>query len=375
MNHDDYVERRVADALAAKAYAEVGENRMPPPLTTRATLSTHATHRARPTGRRLAWLAPLGAAAAVVAIVGGLFVFRDSSTRHERTADGPAASGTTDASAAVAPPVPSAKATSAPAAPVHVQLKFSDGSQFGVGIPIIAYLSKKISDGTAFANATRVTVDGQPVKGAWFFEPSVAENGYPLEAHYRLQDYWPAHSKIAMDLPVKGLSAGKGLAFDDSLTLHFSTGAANVATVDDATHTLSLVSDGKPAGTFAVSLGATNTPTARGTKVIMEKGASICMSGPGYHECDVKWTQRLTYGGEYLHAAPWNLANLGRADSSNGCTNLSTADAETLYNHLEIGDVVTYPNANGPKMSLGAGYGDWNVQWSQWLFGGAVPTR
>ena len=28
-----------------------------------------------------------------------------------------------------------------------------------------------------------------------------------------------------------------------------------------------------------------------------------------------------------------------------------------------------------PKMTLGAGYGDWNVPWAQWLTGGSVPTR
>ena len=39
-------------------------------------------------------------------------------------------------------------------------------------------------------------------------------------------------------------------------------------------------------------------------KVVMEKGDNICMSGPGYHECNIKYTQRLTYSGEYLHAAP-----------------------------------------------------------------------
>ncbi len=32
-----------------------------------------------------------------------------------------------------------------------------------------------------------------------------------MEAHYRLKDYWPAHATIALDLPIKGLSAGPGL--------------------------------------------------------------------------------------------------------------------------------------------------------------------
>jgi lipoprotein-anchoring transpeptidase ErfK/SrfK len=371
--NDDEFDRRVSDALAAKARAEISDTRMPPPLGSRVT---RTSHRAQPPRSRLARFAPIAAAAAVIAIVAGLFVFRDS-IRDVRTAGHPVGPTTTHSpGGGTESPSPTVTTSTAPAAaPVHVRLKFSDGSKFGVGIPIIAYFSKKISDGKAFAEATKVTVDGQPADGAWFFESSAAERGYPLEAHYRLQAYWPAHAAIKMDLPVEGLTAGKGLAFDNSLTLDFTTGAANIATVDDSTHTLSLVTDGKPAGTFPVSLGATNTPTATGTKVIMEKGASICMSGPGYSECGVKWTQRLTYGGEYLHAAPWNVGNLGRADSSNGCTNLSTADAKTLYDQLTIGDVVLYPNANGPKMTLGAGYGDWNVPWTQWLTGGSVGTR
>jgi lipoprotein-anchoring transpeptidase ErfK/SrfK len=107
----------------------------------------------------------------------------------------------------------------------------------------------------------------------------------------------------------------------------------------------------------------------------MEKGDSICMSGPGYRQCGVKYTQRLTYGGEYLHSAPWNMPNIKRGvDSSNGCTNLDPTAAQTLYKVLEVGDVVSYPNAAGPMVDLSSGYGDWNVPWSTWLTGGLVPT-
>ena len=52
---------------------------------------------------------------------------------------------------------------------------------------------------------------------------------------------------------------------------------------------------------------------------------------------------------------------------------IANVDAEARV--LRVGDVVDYPNAKGPAMTLGEGYGDWNVPWSQWLTGGAVPTR
>jgi lipoprotein-anchoring transpeptidase ErfK/SrfK len=266
-------------------------------------------------------------------------------------------------------------------APVGRPVKVSsgvigDGAQVGVGMPIILLLSRKITDARLFAKATRVTVNGHRVVGGWFFERKYQDAGHPVEADYRLQGFWPGHARIHMDLLVKGLSAGPGLVFANSLTLDFSTGAANVLTVDNATHRLTVVSDGKRWGSsFPVSLGAGNTRTRRGTKVIMEKGNSICMHGPGYNECGVRWTQRLTYDGEYLHAAPWNTANISRGiNSSNGCTNLYTQDAKKLYDFLEVGDVVKYPDANGLLMQIGDGYGDWNVPWAQWKTGGLYPV-
>ncbi|TAM91672.1 MAG: hypothetical protein EPN43_03825 [Jatrophihabitans sp.] len=273
-----------------------------------------------------------------------------------------------------------------PPTPVHITAFPGDGTTVGVGMPIIAHFNQKITDAAAFAKAVTVTVNGQPANGAWYFEYSDPAAGYPMEAHYREQAYWPAHARIHVDFATQGVSAGKGLAFDDSLTLDYSTGPANLLTADDSTHTLTVMSDGQLWGAFQISLGAPNTPTLRGVKVIMEKGADIPMRGPGYYDPHVKFTQRLTYGGEYLHSAPWNCApstgpgcagpqnNIGRADTSNGCTNLRPADAQKLYDFLEVGDVVNYPNASGPKMQMGDGYGDWNVPWGEWQSGGAVAT-
>jgi lipoprotein-anchoring transpeptidase ErfK/SrfK len=283
--------------------------------------------------------------------------------------------GSTAASSGPATTAESSEPPAKAAKKVHVSVNLNDGAEVGVGLPVIAIFRTKIKNAVAFQKATKVTVNDAPVKGAWFFEYSDPKSGHLMEGHYRLSHYWPAHARIHMDLPVKGLSAGTGLAFENSLTLDFATSAARVATVDDSTHQMTVTSDNKEIGTYPVSLGATKTPTARGTKVIMEKGASICMSGPGYHECGVKYTQRLTYGGEYLHSAPWNLNNIGRFDSSNGCTNLRPEDAKKLYGVLHVGDVVMFPNANGPKMQLGQGYGDWNVPWPQWLTGGAIRTH
>jgi lipoprotein-anchoring transpeptidase ErfK/SrfK len=274
-----------------------------------------------------------------------------------------------------------------------VSVNIADGAGVGVGMPYIAMFDKKISDGRAFQQATKVTVDGEEVDARWYFEYTDPASGHVMEAHLRTENYWPANAKIHVDLPVKGLSGGRvplhpsqQYVFDQSLTSDFETTDAHIVTVSNATHQATVTDNGKTWGTFPVSLGDPSTPTLRGIKVIMEKGKDISMRGPGYFDAHVKWTQRLTYGGEYLHAAPWNCApsrgggctgngnNIGNGNSSNGCTNLIPADAEKLYNFLGIGDVVTHLDADGPRMTLGQGYGDWNVTWSQWKTGGAIHT-
>ena len=266
---------------------------------------------------------------------------------------------------------------SKPAKPVHIKTLNADGAQYGVGMPVIAFFSKKIKSGKALQDATKVTVDGHPLAGAWYFEYSSYYKGYPIEAHWRPEHYWPAHSRVHVNIPAKGLSAGGNLAYDDSLTLDFFIGAQNIGVVDNTTHRLVVTSDGHKKFDVPVSLGATSTPTRHGIKVIMEKLPTVCMHDIAgtYYECGIKKDQRLTYDGEYLHSAPWNVSNIQHGvNSSNGCTNLLPDDATKLYSFLEVGDVIVYPNANGKAMQLGDGYGDWNVDWNVWQTGGLVST-
>lgn len=69
-----------------------------------------------------------------------------------------------------------------------------------------------------------------------------------------------------MTAPVKGLSPGKGLAYDDSLTLSMATGAANIATVAGHSERMTVTSDGKTVFSFPVSLGTADHPTYGGTR-------------------------------------------------------------------------------------------------------------
>ena len=251
-----------------------------------------------------------------------------------------------------------------------------------------AYVDRKITDASAFSTASTVTVNGRPAGGAWYWEPS-GRQGQVLEAHYRPRTYWPAHAQIFVDLPIKGLSAGAGLAFHDSLTLSIATGAADVSTVDCRAETLTASSDGKAVRTLPTSCGKATTPTYTGTKVVMQKGEDlpgtdkprpdgavrmVSTNPADRYDLMVSWSVRITNSGEYVHAASWNGGNIGLRSTSNGCTNLNVTDAEWFYRFARIGDVVTYTNTGGTRMPSWDGFGDWNLPWSTWQAGGTVPS-
>ena len=275
--------------------------------------------------------------------------------------------------ASASSPSASPTASVATGKPVHVRLFEGDGSTWGVGMPIIAYLSAKITDAHAFVAATTVTVNGAPAQGSWYFQKSAIYSGYPIEAHYRTEKYWPAHAKIHLDLAAKGAPGGTGLVFDNSLTLDMATGAANISKIDGHRERMVVTSDGKPVFSFPVSLGKAGTPTFSGTKVVMEKDKVQRMTGPGYDE-KVPWSVRVTNSGEFIHSASWNGGNIGQRSTSHGCTNLTVSDAQRYFAFAQVGDVAEYTATGGPKMPSWDGYGDWNLTWPTWQAGGLLKT-
>jgi lipoprotein-anchoring transpeptidase ErfK/SrfK len=336
---------------------------------------------------------------AAVAITGLALVLTACSTGTKAASPSSSVPSTTAATTSAAPTTSAAASTSAAAKPVHIKLLEDDSNgpvTYGVGMPIVAYFSATITDGVGFAKATTVKVNGVANAGFWYFEASNIIPGYPLEAHYRPpkdpttgSPYWPANAAISMNMATTGVSAGAGMAFDDSLTLSMRTGDAHISTVDCAAERMTVTSNGATVhAPMLTSCGAAKTPTAGGTKVVMQLGEDVpgtntlrpvgavrmVGSGGAHYDLIVPWSVRVTQGGEYVHAAAWNGKNIGQRSTSDGCTNLNTPDAEWFFKFSRIGDVVNYVNTGGPAMQPWDGYGDWNVPESTWETGGLVPT-
>ena len=130
-----------------------------------------------------------------------------------------------------------------------------------------------------------------------------------------------------------------------------------------------------------MSLGRPGYPSRSGIKVIMTKefkhrmdSTTVGITGPDAYNVVVPYALRITNSGEFLHGAPWN-GQIGSANVSHGCTNLHLSDARWFYNNALVGDPVVTTGTSKKMESRGNGLGsDWNMSWSAWLKGSAVPT-
>jgi lipoprotein-anchoring transpeptidase ErfK/SrfK len=132
---------------------------------------------------------------------------------------------------------------------------------------------------------------------------------------------------------------------------------------------------GKGGGTTGANGESISYWTAGGPHVVLGKKRKHTMSSASYGVTDpkdpnyyvsenIEFCTRISYSGEYLHAAPWN-GSLGRANLSHGCINLGTADAKWVYNNFLVGDIVDVKNTPR-KLPIWNGLGDWTVPFDRY---------
>ena len=90
-------------------------------------------------------------------------------------------------------------------------------------------------------------------------------------------------------------------------------------------------------------------------------------SSPEYYRVAAPFAMRMTYSGEFVHAAPWSVGAQGFANVSHGCVGMSVTNGEWWWNSNEIGDVVVVKNTPRTQTDDGNGVTIWNATWTQWL--------
>ena len=243
----------------------------------------------------------------------------------------------------------------------------------GVGMPVIVTFDVPVTDKASIEKHMSVTASShQP--GAWHWLSD-------QEVHWRPKTYWEAGSDVSVDLDINSIPAGAGIYGQENRHVDFHIGDANVYKVNAQTDQMRVFQNGSLLRTIPITTGKPGFTTRSGVKVIIEKFRKKRMNSetigikkhdPDYYDIDdVEYAMRVTYTGEFVHAAPWSVSSQGHENVSHGCTGMSTADAAWLYNMSRRGDVVEYVGTDRP-MTLTNGYGDWNASFADYRSGSAL---
>ena len=238
---------------------------------------------------------------------------------------------------------------------------------YGVGMPIILYLSRPIADRAAVERALQVRTSRRVV-GAWYWDSQC--NLAPVCLYFRPRTYWRPHTRVSFTGHLNGVEAAPGVYGDHTLTQSFTIGRSLTVVANAAGHYMNVYRDGRRFAHWPISSGRPGDDTPDGAYLTIEKANPVDMIGPGYN-IEVPFSVRFTWSGDYLHDAFWSVGEQGFTNVSHGCVNMSPADAEIYYNMAVPGDPVTI--VGSPRAGVwGSGWTMWFLHWKQWLHGSAL---
>jgi len=266
-----------------------------------------------------------------------------------------------------------------PAQTVRVHSFNGDNITYGVGMPIVIRFDTAVPESARAAIQRRMFVESNPPQeGIWHWMSS-SYHDPGTEVHYRPKEYWLPGTTVHARIATGGMPWGiEGVYGGNDLTLDFRIGDANIMEVDNATKQMTFTRNGQVLKTIPVSLGKPSTPSSYGTTVVMSWHEDYTFDTrrengvDGGYVVDVKYAGRLTTGGEFIHAAPWSVAQQGNTNVSHGCINMSMENARWVFENSLVGDPVITRGTEVPLV-WGNGFTDWNISWEEYVQGSAIP--
>lgn len=266
--------------------------------------------------------------------------------------------------------------TATPAATTNVALSPLADSVVGVGQTIGFRFGSPVEDRQAAQDAITVTTSPKVEGGFYWLNNS--------ELRWRPAEYWEPGTEVTVEADIYGKDLGGGVWGETDNATNFTIGDKVEAVADDATKTMSVYKNGELLRTMPVSFGRDTSEwaTPNGTYIIGDRNESMIMDsttfGLGYEEggyrTSVQYATQMSYSGIYVHAAPWSVGAQGSYNTSHGCINVSTENAQWFQETVKRGDIVTVKNTIGETLSGYDGLGDWNIPWSEWSKGNADQT-
>jgi lipoprotein-anchoring transpeptidase ErfK/SrfK len=245
------------------------------------------------------------------------------------------------------------------------------GQTVGVGMPIRVYFDDPVADKAAVERNLVVT-SSTPTDGVWSWVNDT-------EVHFRPSQYWPANIDVRVDANLYGVDFGEGVWGEKDRTVEFSIGDRHVSVADAATHTMDVYDGDQLVQSWPMSAGSPDNPSYNGAHVVTEMNRNRIMDSstygvpadaPGGYRTPVEYAVRISDDGEFVHAAPWSVAQQGNTNVSHGCINLSTERAAWFFDFAVPGDVVEVRGSGAGTLS--SDIADWTVPWDEWQAGSAL---
>jgi lipoprotein-anchoring transpeptidase ErfK/SrfK len=203
----------------------------------------------------------------------------------------------------------------------------ASGQKVGVAMPVTVTFAQSITNRAAAERTIAISSPATPAGAFTWLNDRVLQ--------WNPKGFWPAHSNIMV-------TAG-------GAKTTFETGASVVGVADIDAHRFTVSIDDQVVRDMPASMGKPRHPTPIGSFTALEKQASVVMDSrtigiplddPEGYKLTVADAVRVTWGGVYVHSAPWSVASQGNANVSHGCINLSPDNAAWYYNTVSIGDPI-----------------------------------
>ncbi len=203
----------------------------------------------------------------------------------------------------------------------------ASGEKVGVAMPVTLTFAQSITNRAAAERSVAIASPATPAGSFTWLNDRVLQ--------WNPKGFWPAHSSIIV-------SAG-------GAKTTFETGAAVVGVADIDAHTFTVSIDGQVVREMPASMGRSKYPTPIGTFAALEKQSTVVMdsrtigiplSDPDGYKLTVSDAVRVTWGGIYVHGAPWSVGSQGNSNVSHGCINLGPDNAAWYYDTVRIGDPI-----------------------------------
>jgi lipoprotein-anchoring transpeptidase ErfK/SrfK len=225
----------------------------------------------------------------------------------------------------------------------------TNGSKAGAAKPIYINFQRPIADRALAEQAIHIS-SVPPVPGRFYWTSD-------SQVRWRPQNFWPAGTVVNID------AGGTKSSFTVPEQL--------VATIDDATHQMTVVRNGKVEKTIPVSMGMAGGghATPNGTYYVLEKFPTIVMDSSTYgvpvdsangYKLNVQLAVRIDNSGNFVHSAPWSVSDQGKRNVSHGCINISPENAKWFYDNFGSGDPVVIKNSKG-LYNQPDGASDWQM--------------